>query len=140
MLLLFKLSSYSLYHWVNVGIKLTLTVLFVRKHLHLTQFIIWVLIENMYTISCWRNKQNHSDETLHKLLIALAHCNYDEACKLLDQHPIWFRDVFEILWICLMETLLLKNRLEFPDEIQPLNPDLEWNQRFIEYLCNDRDL
>ena len=49
--------------------------------------------------SCWHNKPwNHSGRTLHKLLIALAHCSYDEACKLLDQRPIWFfGGVFESL-------------------------------------------
>lgn len=96
--------------------------------------------EERMQFSCWRNKRNHSGRTLHKLLMALAHCSYDEACKLLGQRPIWLQEgVFESLLDLFDEKpTAAKNLLEFPDEIQPLNPDLRRNQRFIEYLCNDR--
>lgn len=42
--------------------------------------------------SCWRNPRKHRGRTLHRLIMKLLRCSYQQACELLGQQPLWLKE------------------------------------------------
>ena len=93
--------------------------------------------EERLQFSCWRNKRKHAGRTLHKLIMELAKCSYEQACTLLGHRPIWLEEnVFEHLFD--EKAVAQKSELTLLDSFQALDPEKLRHQRFAHYLTEDR--
>lgn len=87
--------------------------------------------------SCWRNRKHHCGKSLHRLLMALLHCGYNQACNLLGHQPIWVNaEKFDNLTFE-EEQATVNTQLAFPKEFKTFD-DTPRCQRFLNYLIEDR--
>lgn len=87
--------------------------------------------------SCWRNRKYHRGRSLHRLIMALLSCHYNQACEILGQQPIWV-DAAKFDQLTFDETPATPPvPLDYPSEFRPLDHG-QWCQRFVRYLIEDR--
>jgi hypothetical protein len=87
--------------------------------------------------SCWRNRKFHRGRTLHRLIMALAACSYNQACEILGQSPIWVNgEQFETLSFD-EPTTAPPPQLEFPVEFRAIDHS-PGSARFVSYLMESR--
>lgn len=90
--------------------------------------------------SCWRNKRQHRGRTLHRLIMKLLKCTYNQAAEYLGEDKVFLdNDAFEEL-IRKPESIfddVVERRpsLLFPKEFRHLSNDRE-SSRFREYILS----
>ena len=89
--------------------------------------------------SCWRNPTSHRGRTLHKLIMKLLRCSYNEAREILGQQPLWLKEgQFEKMAEDPSKLFASEQtevqELKFPEEFRPFDHKYSSEKRFTQYL------